>query len=69
MKMYNLVYKSNVLKSYKTRREAQQELDDRASLCYMLRVLPVEAYTIAKGFINDKSRRGRSRKQGSVSQL
>ena len=52
--MYNLVYKSNVLKSYKTKREAQQELDDRASLCYMLRVLPVEAYTIAKGFINDK---------------
>jgi len=69
LKMYNLVYKSNVLKSYKTKREAQQELDDRASLCYMLRVLPVEAYTIVKGFSNDKSRRRRSRKQGAVPQL
>ena len=51
MKMYNIIHKKNVLQRYRTKREAQRELDDRSSLCYMLRVKPSEAYSITKGKI------------------
>jgi hypothetical protein len=69
--MYNIVYsgvdaKSNVLKSYRTRREAQQELDDRQGLCYMLRLSDHETYSIAKGYSNAARR---TRKKGAVSQV
>jgi hypothetical protein len=69
--MYNLVYrgadaKSNTLKSYRTRREAQQELDDRQGLCYMLRLQDHETYSIAKGYSNAARR---TRKKGAVSQV
>jgi hypothetical protein len=62
-KMYNIVYsgvdaKSNVLKSYRTKREAQQELDDRQGLCYMLRLQDHETYSIAKGKTNATIRNG-----------
>ena len=66
MKMYNLVYKSNVLKSYRTRREAQQELDDRQGLCYMLRLEDHETYLIAKGKTNATRR---TRKERAVPQV
>ena len=70
-KMYNLVYsgadaKSSVLKSYRTRREAQQELDDRHGLCYMLRMSDHEMYLIVKGYSNAARR---TRKKGAVSQV
>jgi len=55
--MYNLIYKDNIIKKYKTKREAQKELDDRASLCYMLRVKPSEAYSITKGKTNATRRK------------
>tara|TARA_Y100000401_G_C8323467_1_gene226811 strand:+ start:2886 stop:3071 length:186 start_codon:yes stop_codon:yes gene_type:complete len=47
--MYNLIYKDKIVQRYKTKREAKKDLDDRASLCYMLRVNPSEAYLITKG--------------------
>ena len=55
--MYSLVYKDNVVKKYRTKREAQKELDDRFSLCYMLRVNPSEAYSITKGKTNATRRK------------
>jgi len=64
--MYNIVYKNNILKVYKTRREAQQELDDRQGLCYMLRLEDHEMYSIAKGYSNATRR---TRKKGAVSQV
>ena len=66
LKMYNLVYKNNILKNYRTRREAQQELDDRQGLCYMLRLQDHETYSIAKGKTNAARR---TRKKGAVSQV
>ena len=58
LKMYNIVYKKNVLQRYRTKREAQRELDDRSGLCYMLRVKPSEAYSITKGRPNATRRKG-----------
>ena len=55
--MYNLIYKDNVVQRYRTKREAQKELDDRSSLCYMLRVNPSEAYSITKGKTNATRRK------------
>jgi len=55
--MYSLVYKDNVVQRCRTKREAQKELDDRASLCYMLRVKPSEAYSITKGKTNATRRK------------
>jgi len=55
--MYNLIYKDNVVQRYRTKREAQKELDDRSSLCYMLRVSPSEAYLITKGKTNATRRK------------
>ena len=55
--MYSLTYKDNVLQRYRTKREAQKELDDRTSLCYMLRVNPSEAYSITKGKTNATRRK------------
>ena len=56
--MYSLTYKDNVVQRYRTKREAQKELDDRASLCYMLRVNPSEVYSITKGKTNATKRNG-----------
>jgi hypothetical protein len=58
LKMYNIIHKKNVLQRYRTKREAQRELDDRAGLCYMLRVKPSEAYSIKKGRPNAARREG-----------
>ena len=55
--MYSLTYKDNVVQRYRTKREAQKELDDRSSLCYMLRVNPSEAYSITKGKTNATRRK------------
>ena len=59
--MYNIVYKNNILQSFKTKSEAQKELDDRSSMCYMLRVKPSEAYLIKKGKTN-AARRNRKKR-------
>jgi retron-type reverse transcriptase len=56
--MYNIIYKKNVLQRYRTKREAQRELDDRSSLCYMLRVNPSEEYSIRKEKLNATKRNG-----------
>jgi len=61
--MYNIIYKKNILQRYRTKREAQKELDDRLGLCYMLRVKPSEAYTIMKGSPNATRRK---RLEGSM---
>jgi len=61
--MYNIIHKKNVLQRYRTKREAQRELDDRAGLCYMLRVKPSEAYSITKGRPNATRRK---RVEGSM---
>ena len=61
--MYNIIYKDKVLQRYTTKREAQKELDDRANLCYMLRVKPSEAYSITKGRANATRRK---RLEGSM---
>jgi hypothetical protein len=58
LKMYSLIYKDNVVQRYRTKREAQRELDDRVGLCYMLRVKPSEAYSITKGRPNATRRKG-----------
>ena len=55
--MYNLIYKDKIVQRYKTKREAKKDLDDRASLCYMLRVNPSEAYSITKGKTNATRRK------------
>ncbi len=62
--MYNMWYKDIIVKSFKTKREAQLELDDRSHLCYILGTKPSVAYSIRKG---DRSATRRKRIQRSVS--
>ena len=56
--MYDIWYKDNIIISFKTKREAKLELDDRRNLCYILGVKPSVAYSIRKGKRNATRRKG-----------
>ena len=56
--MYNIYYKDIPIKSFRTKREAKMELDDRSNLCYMLGVKPSTAYSIKKGEHSATRRKG-----------
>ncbi len=55
--MYDIYYKDILIKSFRTKREARLELDDRANLCYMLKIKPSVAYSIKKGNCNATRRK------------
>ena len=59
--MYNILYKNKIIKSYRTKYEAQEELDNRQQLCYVLKLKDHETYSIAKGYPNATRRTRKKR--------